>query len=116
MRSACLVLAAIALLVGCASKAGKTTPARNTTGGTNAPITKPSSLLVGRVDSVNVKGRYVIISFPIGALPVIGLPVDAYREGLKVAELKITPPQQNNLTAADIVAGEVRVGDEVRTK
>src|SRR3954470_5797919 len=107
-------LVAMLILAGCASKSGQTKPGHAAS--TNAPITKASSVLVGRVDSVNMKGRYVIISFPIGALPLVGLPVDAYREGLKVAELKITPPQQNNLTAADIVAGEVRVGDEVRTK
>ena len=112
MRNASSVLVAMLILAACASKSAKTKPGQ----GTNAPITKASSVLVGRIDSVNMKGRYVIINFPIGALPLVGLTVDVYREGLKVAELKITPPQQNNLTAADIMAGEVRVGDQVRTK
>ena len=84
--------------------------------GTNAPVVRPSSVLVGRIDSINVKVRYVIVSFPIGLLPAVGSQLDVYRDGLKVAELKATPPQENNLTAADIIAGECRMGDEVRSK
>ena len=68
----------------------------------------------GRIDSVKPKGGYVIVSFPIGTMPPIDSRLSVYRKGLKVAELKVTPPQQNNFTAADIIAGECQEGDEVR--
>jgi len=83
---------------------------------TNAPVMRPSSIILGRVDSVNLRARYVIVSFPVGAMPPLGSALDVYRGGLKVGELKITPPQQNHLTAADIIAGECQIGDEARTK
>lgn len=71
-------------------------------------------MAAGRIDSVKPKGRYVIISFPIGTMPSLDSHLSVYRKGLKVAEVKVTPPQQNNFTAADIMAGECQVGDEVR--
>jgi hypothetical protein len=37
-----------------------------------------------------------------------------YREGMKVGEVKITGPQRENNTVADLVTGEAQVGDEVR--
>jgi hypothetical protein len=63
---------------------------------------------------VNQKARYVVISFPIGTVPPLDTHLNAYRNGLKVGELKVTPPQQNNFTAADIINGECQLGDEVR--
>lgn len=44
----------------------------------------------------------------------MGKRLNVYRNGLKVGELKVTGPQRDNNTVADIVAGECQVGDEVR--
>jgi hypothetical protein len=33
---------------------------------------------------------------------------------LKVAEIKVTGPQRDNNTVADLVSGDAQVGDEVR--
>jgi hypothetical protein len=38
----------------------------------------------------------------------------AYRQGLKVADVRISGPQRDVHTVVDIVAGECRVGDDVR--
>jgi hypothetical protein len=116
MRLAYVVLASLLFLASCARNSGTRATQNPSGSGTKAPVLKSSSVLVGRIDSINLKARYVIVSFPLGALPSSGSLLDVYREGLKVAELKVTPPQQNNLTAADILAGECRLGDEVRTK
>ena len=84
--------------------------------GTNLPAPKAfGALAPGRIDSVKPKGRYVIISFPIGTMPSVDTLLSVYRKGLKVGEVKVTPPQQNNFTAADIIEGECQVGDEVRS-
>jgi hypothetical protein len=82
--------------------------------GTNAPLAKPSPVTAGRIDSVRLKASYVVISFPIGAVPPVGTRLNVYRQGSKVAEVIITMPQENNLTAGDILAGQCQIGDEVR--
>jgi len=78
-------------------------------------VVRPSTSISGRIDWVNAKARYVIISMPLGMMPALQSHLSVYRNGLKVAELKVSPPQQNNFTAADIVSGECQIGDEVRS-
>jgi len=66
------------------------------------------------VVSVNPTARFVVLTFPIGALPGLEKRLNVYRGGLKVGEIKITGPQRDNNTVADIVTGECQIGDEVR--
>ena len=103
-------------LAGCAKtravKEGSQGPGSKA--GSNVPKNK-LTLAPGRIDSVNTKARYVVISFPLGTMPSIDTLLSVYRQGVKVAEVKVTAPQQNNFTAADIIAGECHVGDEVRS-
>jgi hypothetical protein len=40
--------------------------------------------------------------------------LNVYRGGLKVAELKVSKERIDVNTIADLVAGECRIGDEVR--
>lgn len=77
-------------------------------------IVTPSSAVTGKVAFVNPTAQYVVVSYPVGRLPPIGRRLSVYRNGLKVGELKVTPPQRDVNTVADLVAGECRVGDEVR--
>ena len=37
-----------------------------------------------------------------------------YRAGMKVGEVKITGPQRDNDTVADLTTGDAEAGDEVR--
>ena len=104
------------VLAGCAKtravKEGSQAPGWK--GGSNVPKNK-LTLAPGRIDSVNAKARYIVISFPIGTMPSIDTLLSVYRQGVKVAEVKVTPPQQNNFTAADIITGGCQVGDEIRS-
>jgi hypothetical protein len=79
-------------------------------------IVTPDMSPIGTVARVNVPARFVILTFPVGTLPSVGQQLFVYRHGLKVGEVKVTPPQNKNNTAADIVAGEAAVGDETRTQ
>jgi len=104
-------------LVGCT----KFRPERQAAGEQGRPRTNSeprasrfSTQWRGRVDAVNAKGQFVVISFPIGALPAPTTRLSIYRNNAKVGEVKVTPPQQGNLTAADILSGECQVGDEAR--
>ena len=77
-------------------------------------IVTPDSQTHGQVALVNPNQRYLVVSFPVGSLPPVDRRLNVYRNGLKVAEIKITGPQRDFNIAADIVAGECQVGDEVR--
>jgi hypothetical protein len=71
---------------------------------------------VGKIVSVNQQGRFVVLQFPIGQVPANDTRLVVYRADAKVAEVKVTGPQQDNLTVADIVLGTVQEGDEVRAQ
>ena len=77
-------------------------------------IVTPDNSLTARVVSYNSAGRFVVLSFPVGQMPKLEQDLFLYRAGMKVGEVKITGPQQDNNIVADLVNGEVQVGDEVR--
>ena len=77
-------------------------------------IVTPTTTLVGKVARVNSASRYVVLSFAVGRLPAMGQVMFLYRRGLKVAEIKVNGPQQEENVVADLVAGEADVGDEAR--
>jgi len=72
--------------------------------------------MTGRVVVYNEAGRFVVLDFPIGHLPANEQIMHVFRQGLKVGEVKITGPQRDHNTVADLVSGEARKGDEVRDR
>ena len=95
------------------SPVGHTAPAPGDTTVPHAIVT-PSNDAIGKVISVNQKARYAVLSYGIGAVPPIGSRLYAYRNGLKVGELRVSGPQRENNTIADLVTGECQPGDEVK--
>jgi hypothetical protein len=85
-------------------------------GTSDAAAITPDTTPTGTVARVNAAARFVILNFPVGGLPEIGQTLYVYRHGLKVGEVKVTAPQQDDNTAADIATGEADVGDEIRVK
>ena len=79
-------------------------------------IVTPELMLAGKVVRFNSEGRFVVLNFPIGHLPGPDQRLYVYRQGLKVGEVKVTGPQRDDNTVADIVTGEAQPGDEVRDK
>lgn len=79
-------------------------------------IVTPDLTLIGSIVSVNPVGRFVVLSFPLGRMPAIDSTLFVYRQGLKVGELKVTGPQQDDHIVADITDGECHVQDEVRDR
>ena len=77
-------------------------------------IVTPTQEITGHVSLANMQGRYVVLTFPIGTLPEPGRQLSLYRNGLKVAEIRVSGPHRDNSTVADLLTGEARVGDEVR--
>ena len=95
----------ILLLTGCASRDKSPD---------SGIIVTPGGSLPGTVVSVSPTARFVVVQFPIGEMPPLNQRMNAYRQGLRVAELRISGPQRDLHTVADIIAGECRVADEVR--
>jgi hypothetical protein len=96
----------------------KKAAAPKTTVATTAPvlpiiITLDNSL-AGKVLAYNSPGHFVVLEFPAGPMPKTGQSLFLYRTGLKVAEVKITGPERDNNTVADVVNGDAQAGDEVR--
>ena len=78
------------------------------------PIVTPDTSLTAKVASYNATGRFAVLSFPVGHLPAMDQTLFLYRDGLKVGEVKVTGPQRDNDTVADLITGTAQAGDEVR--
>jgi hypothetical protein len=81
----------------------------------NSPpaVITPDFNPAGRVEMINREARFVVLSFPPGQLPAPGGHWSVIHRGLKVGELKISGPQRESDTVADLIAGEANVGDDV---
>jgi hypothetical protein len=109
MRFALFILMAGLIFSGCAR-----TNSRNTDIASTPPVVTPSSSALGAVSSVNPTHRFVIVTFPPGSVPAPNQRLNVYRKGLKVGELRVTGPQIDGNTVADIIAGEAQLADDVR--
>jgi len=80
------------------------------------PVITPDETPFGAVVLVNENSRFAVVKFAFGPIPPVGRRIFAYRDGLKVAELKVTGPQRDDNTVADILTGDVKVKDEVKVE
>jgi hypothetical protein len=67
-----------------------------------------------RIVSLNPEHDFVVIDFTSQMIPEVGTTVSIYRNGKRVGAVRITEPVRAQFATADIVEGEVHVGDEVR--
>ena len=79
-------------------------------------IVTPATGLAGKIVKVNMPGRFVVLNFPIGHLPVIDQRMNIYRLGLKVGEVRVSGPQMDDDIVADLITGEAQTGDDVRDR
>jgi len=67
--------------------------------------------LRGRIATFNHPGQFVVVDFNVGAIPPLRSRLNVYRDDTIVGMIQLTGPVRDNLVAADILAGEVAVGD-----
>lgn len=79
-------------------------------------IVTPENTLTGNVMLYNSAGRFVVLDFPVGKMPGREQVLSVYRQGLKVGEVRVTGPERDLNTVADVISGEAQKGDEVRDK
>jgi hypothetical protein len=113
-----LVLMVAATLSGCARNHVPSTQAPASVlrpdASDSSAIVTPASALSGKVASVNATLRFAVLTFPMGQVPAANQRLNVYRNGLKVGELLVTGPQNDESTVADILVGNAQIGDEVR--
>jgi hypothetical protein len=121
MRSILVLALSGALLLGCKhSKPAETEAAPGREAGARGAATQatiratPIHESSGAVASVNPDLRFVVIDFHLNPPPRVDQRMGVYRQGLKVGEVRISKQSHNSIIAADIMAGEARVGDTVR--
>ena len=114
MRIAIGLLSAALLLAGCVHHKPAPNPAPPARSQAPKAVIKPDLRASGQVAMVNTEGRFVVITFPPGPVPPADHHLNVYRNGLKVGEIKVTGPQRENDTVADIIAGDVQLHDEIR--
>ena len=79
------------------------------------PVTVvPVNPIQGKVVALNADLKYVVVDFSLGRLPRPDQKLNAYRAGQKVGEVRVSSQSILVNFAADIIAGEARIGDEVR--
>jgi hypothetical protein len=79
-------------------------------------IVTPEEGLSGKVAWENSNLRFVVLTFPVGQMPKTGQHLSVFRQGLKVGEVKITGPQQDDSIVADVIVGEAHPGDVARER
>jgi PBP1b-binding outer membrane lipoprotein LpoB len=114
MKIAIGLLGAALLLAGCVHHKPAPNSAPPVRSQQPKAVIKPDLRVSGRVAMVNAGARFVVITFPPGPVPQTDHCLNVYRNGLKVGEIKVSGPQRENDTVADITAGDVQLHDEVK--
>jgi hypothetical protein len=113
---------AFALTTGCAARksqppfadpAAQTQPAGAGSQAQKITLT-PSEIRTGKIVKYNPSGRFVVINFPVVQVPPVDHVMEVYRQGLKVGQVRITGPQLDDNIVADVITGELALGDLVR--
>jgi hypothetical protein len=111
--AACLMLAAVA---GCLGR-GPSASSRSVIQPQPQSVTPALSQFgpgPAKVVSVNSELRFVVIDFSSRVMPPVGARLNVYRGDKNIGAVQITEPVRARLATADVVQGEVRVGDEAR--
>jgi len=66
------------------------------------------------ITKVDQTYQFVVIDFSARALPPVGTRLLIYRDGKRVGEVRVTEPTRAQYATADILSGDLQVGDEAR--
>ena len=67
-----------------------------------------------RITSINQTYRFAVVDFSSRAMPAIGTRLNVYRGEQRIGAIQLTEPVRARFATADILEGELRVGDEAR--
>ncbi len=121
VRTAWLIFLSAALTLGCKTTSTSPTDLEGLTEGvrrasTPKPGVAPAAPTNGKVALVNAQLRYVILEFGMARVPTPGQRFAIFRGSEKVGQIRISNETIGSNVAADIIMGDLRVGDEVRAE
>jgi hypothetical protein len=67
-----------------------------------------------KIRSVDPQYKFVVIDFTSRVMSAVGTELTVYREGKRVGTVRVTEPVRAQFATADVVDGDVQVGDEAR--
>ena len=67
-----------------------------------------------KVTLVRADLKFVVIDFSSLVMPPVGTKMRVFRDGKRIGEVQITEPVRMRAATADILEGDLQVGDEVR--
>ena len=82
----------------------------------NKETATPAAQVIGKIALVNAQLRYVILDFGTTRLPKSGQRFAIYRASEKVGQIRTSNEASGTNVAADIILGDLQVGDEVRAE
>ena len=103
-----LSLGLLVILTACATQS--TPPA-------TVPATKPAVQRIAtgaKITHLDAKLRFVVLDYRMRPMPTIGTKLAVYRDGQRVGAVQITDPIRTSFATADILEGELSVGDDAR--
>lgn len=113
MRNLFLVASVSLIFCGCALFPGsKQSSAEFDADAAPLPVVRLADSISGRVSMANP--NFVVLTFSFGGVPAAGQILNVYRDGKRVAQLKVTGPRRNLNTVADVISGQAQLNDEVR--
>ena len=103
-----MLAAGVILTAGCATRgAGDRDVIREAT-----PV--PFGGASARVTIVNEDYKFVVLDFSDRTMPKLGTELSVYRGEKKIGRVRLTEPSRSRFATADVLDGQVRVGDEAR--
>lgn len=119
MRAIMVLALGGAMLLGCRTPQPSDSAEESAANAVNESVTPVEQATAvtpstGTIASVNPGLRFVVVDFSFNPSPRVDQRMNVYRDGQKVGEIRISRQARNSIVAADITAGEARVGDEVR--
>lgn len=101
----------VAMLVGCAGPRVQNASPVTAVNGT----VKPTFLAAGvKITHVDAKHRFVVLDFAGRVMPGAPATLNVFRAGKLVGQVQISGPSSATRATADILEGDLKVGDEAR--
>ena len=104
-------------LVGCNTSSKKRAMSQSLAEKERGTIVVPALIRTeGKVVRTNLKLNFVVLDFGFKRLPQVGQQLGIFRLGKKIGQVRVSGPAWETYTVADIVDGEIWVGDEAKLK
>lgn len=99
---------------GCSKRGPK--PSDVDSSNTNDVVVAPARFYVtpAPVTRVNHEYKFVVLDFRSRVMPPVGTELNVYRGTARVGAVRLTEPVRTRFATADILSGDILIGDEAR--